>query len=257
MPVTDIDLLAHGDLEVLGRLQGSSNATLLVRLHPRGELPGPREPGSPIEWDLEADAAASRLGIYKPRDGEQPLWDFAEGSLCGREVAAFELANWLGWPAIPRTILRDGPYGVGAVQRFVSHDGGHHAFSLIAAHEEDYRKIAAFDVVVNNADRKGGHTLLAQDGTITCIDHGVCFAVEPKLRSVIWDFADEVLAPTLRDDLGKLTAALGAGGDLRARLEPLLTTEEIDATSARLDALLASGRYPEPSSERSWPWPPI
>jgi hypothetical protein len=153
--------MATGDLEILGLLPRSSNYTFLARAGGEGE--------------------GSVLVVYKPRRGEVPLWDFTEGTLCQREVAAYVVARALGWPNVPPTILRDGPEGVGSVQRFVAFDPEAHYFTLEPERADDFRKVALFDVVVNNADRKGGHCLLGEDGTIWVIDHGVCFSDEPLL----------------------------------------------------------------------------
>ena len=157
---------------VLGALTRASNATLLVRL---------------------GEAEDAPLAVYKPRAGERPLWDFPDGTLCAREVAASVVARELGWPAIPRTDLVEGPFGEGSLQDFVDVDPEQHYFTLRDDHDADLRRLAVFDVVANNADRKGGHVLLATDGTVVAIDHGLCFHVEPKLRTVIWDFAGEPL----------------------------------------------------------------
>ena len=145
---------------------------------------------------------APTLAVYKPQAGEAPLWDFAEGTLCRREVAAFVLAAALGWPAIPPTILRDGPFGTGSVQLFVDADPSEHYFTLRERCLDAFRPVAAFDVVANNADRKSGHCLRSEDGTVWLFDHGVCFHEDPKLRTVIWEFAGEPLADHLARDLG-------------------------------------------------------
>ncbi|HEX2736869.1 MAG TPA: SCO1664 family protein, partial [Acidimicrobiia bacterium] len=135
-----LEVLRHGEVEVLGRLAWSSNATLLVVARADGvEMPA----------------------VYKPRRGEQPLWDFPDGTLCQREVASYELSAALGWSIVPETVLRDGPFGVGMVQRFVEHDPEEHYFTLLEQHGDAFRRMAAFDVVINNTDRKGGHCLRA------------------------------------------------------------------------------------------------
>jgi uncharacterized repeat protein (TIGR03843 family) len=228
-------LLERGELEVLGLLPRASNATFLARAHEGG---------------------GELLVVYKPRAGETPLWDFDEGTLGRREVAAYRLSRALGWPTIPPTVLRDGPHGPGMVQRFVRFDPTEHFFTLRDRRPDDFRRIALFDAVANNADRKAGHCLLAESGEIVCIDHGVCFHEEPKLRTVIWDFAGEPIEPELTRDLRALAAALHSDG-LRVQLAPLLSPEELDALEDRLDRLLAEGRYPEPGLERPFPWPPV
>jgi uncharacterized repeat protein (TIGR03843 family) len=231
--------LARGELEILGLMPGSSNYTFLATAH--GE-------------NGEPDA----MGIYKPRRGEIPLWDFPRGTLAQREVAAYVVAHWLGWPLVPPTVLRDGPEGIGSVQLFIEFDPDEHYFTLQEAHAEAFRDVALFDAVVNNADRKAGHCLLARDGRIFLIDHGVCFNEEPKLRTVIWEYLDEPIPAAKLDDLRRLAAALIEPGDpLRQQLETLLSPAEIDATRARTEALLASRMFPEPGLERPYPWPPI
>ncbi len=228
--------MATGDLEILGLLPRSSNYTFLARAG-AGE-----------------DAV---LVVYKPRRGEIPLWDFPEGTLCRREVAAYVVARALGWPNVPPTILRDGPEGIGSVQRFMAFDPEAHYFTLEPERNDDFRRIALFDVVINNADRKGGHCLLGEDGTIWVIDHGVCFSEEPdKLRTVIWEHIGEPIAPALLGDLGRFRDEL-EGGEVAAELGALLDPEEITAMRDRAAGILADGRFPEPGPGRPYPWPPV
>ena len=229
--------LATGDIEVLGALPNSSNAALLVRC---------------------SDAASSCIAVYKPMRGEAPLWDFPDGTLHRREVAAFVLARTLGWPRVPPTVLREGPFGPGSLQLFVTFDPNEHFFTMEVERADVFRRVALFDIAANNADRKAGHCLLGDDGEIWVIDHGVCFAVEPKLRTVIWTFVDEPLAVDAIADLERARAGLDAAGDLRAELEALLARDEVDETAARIDRLLELGRFPEPEpGVRPFPWPPI
>jgi uncharacterized repeat protein (TIGR03843 family) len=228
-------LLEHGELELLGLLPRSSNYTFLAKA---------------------TDGAAEALAVYKPRRGEAPLWDFPEGTLCQREVAAFVVADALGWPTVPPTVLREGPEGPGSVQRFVEFDPQQHFFTMQDERPDDFRRVALFDVVVNNADRKSGHCLLSTEGMPFCIDHGVCFHEEPKLRTVIWDFAGEQIPPPLLDDLRRFGERLSARA-LRAGLGELLSERELDAMDARLAALIAAGSFPEPGSDRPYPWPPV
>jgi uncharacterized repeat protein (TIGR03843 family) len=230
-------LLREGDLEILGLLPRSSNYTFLGKVRTD---------------DREA------LGVYKPRAGETPLWDFPEGTLCGREVAAFVVSRALGWPNVPPTVLREGPEGVGSVQLFVDFDPEHHYFTLEDTHPDEFRRIALFDLAVNNADRKGGHCLLGRDGRIWVIDHGVCFSDEPKLRTVIWAFVGEPIpAPELDDIRGAAASLKEEGGALREALAPLLAPEEARALRERLDSLVEAGAFPEPGPGRPYPWPPI
>src|SRR5919197_3315771 len=219
-----LQLLERVALGILGLLPHSSNYTFLARVRADGE---------------------ETLAVYKPRRGEMPLWDFPDGTLCRREVAAYEVAEALGWPAVPPTVLREGPEGPGSVQLFVEHDPDQHYFTLRERRAEDFRRIAAFDVVINNADRKGGHCLLAGDGRIFLVDHGVSFSVEPKLRTVIWEFAGDPLPEDVCDDIARLVGPLH-GGRLWDRLGELLTNLEIAATIRRAERLAASGRFPQP-----------
>src|SRR4029453_478348 len=206
-----IALLGRGSLEVLGLLPRASNFTFLARVrHDEDQM----------------------LAVYKPRSGEAPLWDFEEGTLAAREVAAYVVADGLGWPWVPPTVLRDGPQGPGWVQRFGAFDPSQHFLPLQRDHADEFRRIALFDVVANNADRKSGHCLLAEDGRIFVVDHGVTFHVEPKLRTVIWDFVDEPIPEPLLEDLRGLEPNL-ATGPFRERLQTLLTPPEIDATPRR------------------------
>jgi len=228
-------LLETGELEVLGLLPRASNFTFLAR----------------VSGDEE-----QALAVYKPRSGEAPLWDFPEGSLAAREVAAFVVASDLGWPRVPPTVLRDGPRGPGAVQRFVAFDPTRHYLTMQEERPDDFRRVALFDVVVNNADRKSGHCLLGEDGELFVVDHGVCFHEEPKLRTVIWEFAGEPIPPEAAGDLEGFGGRLRAGR-LREHLRALLSPAEIDAMGRRLDDLLASGRFPEPGPGRPFPWPVV
>ncbi len=231
MPATDVvEVLTHGDLTVKGRLPDSSNATLLVEACHNG---------------------VTTLGVYKPERGERPLWDFPRG-LFRRELAAWQLSEALGWGLVPLTVERDGPYGEGSVQLFVHADFEQHYFTLRedARHHDQLRRMCAFDVVSNNADRKGGHCLLAPDGTIYGIDNGLCFHVEPKLRTVIWDFAGEPLPLEIQRDLERLVAR-----PLPPALRALLAPEECSILVRRARALAKSGRFPTDTVGRGYPWP--
>jgi hypothetical protein len=230
------DALVHGAMELLGLMPNASNYTFLARC---------------------SSGADELLAIYKPRRGEIPLWDFPAGTLHRREVAAYEVARSLGWPNVPPTVLREGPEGEGSAQLFVDAHPGEHYFTLQPDRSDDFRRVALFDLIVNNADRKGGHCLLDDKGTVWVIDHGVCFSDEPKLRTVIWEYADEPIPRPLRADLDRAREALAPGGPLRARLVTLIDPSEIRATEARLDALVRRERFPRPGPGRPYPWPPI
>jgi hypothetical protein len=227
-------LLKQGVIEEMhGLLPWSSNYTFLVRVS-----------------DGELDA----LAIYKPRRGERPLWDFPDGSLCQREMAAFEVSEALGWHIVPPTVLRNGIHGYGMVQLFVPHDPELNYFTFEPEVKPQLARVALFDHVVNNADRKGGHCLLDRHGMIWTIDHGICFHAQPKLRTVIWDFAGQQIPAVLLKDLRTLIANFS---DLSQKLKPLLTSHEIDALRRRTKALIDNGVYPQPGSGRNHPWPPV
>ena len=227
------EALRAAELEVVGRMRYSSNATFLV--------------------DARADGAELHA-IYKPRRGERPLWDFPEGTLCHREVAAYELSAALGWGIVPVTILRDGPLGEGAVQQFVAHDPDEHYFTLLDGREDRFRQFAVFDVLANNTDRKGGHCLRDDvRDTVIGIDHGLTFHPAWKVRTVIWDFAGERVGDALRDDVCRVVESL-RDGELRDRLRPHLTDVELDAVEYRARAVLDEG-LPYPDDYRSTPWP--
>jgi uncharacterized repeat protein (TIGR03843 family) len=229
-----LELLTEGELEVLGRIPWASNATLLARVR-NGE--------------------STSLAIYKPRRGEQPLWDFPDGTLYRREVAAYLVSEALAWGLVPPTMARGGPFGIGSVQLYVEADAQLTAFELVEQDNPAMPLVAAFDVVVNNADRKGGHCLAETvDGRVWAIDHGVCFHEEPKLRTVLWDFAGQALPPGVVADLDELAATIrdGAlGRDLCGLLEP----DEITALGDRASALISAGCFPLPSGRRPYPWP--
>lgn len=229
------ELLETGAMRLLGLMPRASNFTFLAE----------------VSGDV-----GTVLCVYKPRDGETPLWDFPDGTLHRREVAASVLATHLGWPSIPVTVLRDGPHGPGSVQLFVDADPNEHYFTLRDTRLDAFRPAAAFDVIANNADRKSGHCLLDAQGEIWFVDHGVCFAAAPKLRTVIWDFVGDPLPADLCSGVADLGDEL-ASGPLRDQLTRLLSTEEVDAAAGRAWALARSGRYPAPTSDRAYPWPPV
>ncbi|MER5213478.1 SCO1664 family protein [Streptomyces sp. NPDC002838] len=257
------ELLAEGELTVRGRIRDASNAALYCTVSHQGR-----------------EAAC----IYKPVAGERPLWDFPDGTLAQREVAAYEVSEATGWGLVPPTVLRDGPYGEGMCQLWIDATPEAELLALIDAEEpepgwkaigfaevgegrtallvhaddERLRRLAVLDTVINNADRKGGHLLPAAEGRLYGIDHGVTFNVENKLRTLLWGWAGEPLTGESVDVLEALKEALRASGALAVRLAGLITAAEIDATRARVDALLATGKHPEPSGE--WPaipWPPV
>jgi uncharacterized repeat protein (TIGR03843 family) len=224
--------LVEGDLEVLRRIPWASNATVLARVR---------------HHDLEG------LVVYKPVKGERPLWDFPNGTLYRREVAAYLVSEQLGWGLVPPTLARDGPLGVGSVQLWVDADPEVTAFELLAADDPVLPRIAAFDVVVNNADRKAGHCLAGDAGRVWAIDHGVCFHQQPKLRTVLWDLAGRRLEQAVVADLDALARQVVAG-DLGDRLGALLAPDEVGAVAVRARALAQAGELPAPRG-RAYPWP--
>jgi uncharacterized repeat protein (TIGR03843 family) len=229
-------VLAHGELEVIGRMRYASNATFLANASADG-----------------VEVAA----VYKPRRGERPLWDFPDGTLCNREVASFEVSRALGWDIVPVTVLReDGPLGPGALQRFVDHDPEEHYFTLLPDHPDRFREFAVFDVLANNTDRKGGHCLRDRvNDLIVGIDHGLTFHAHWKLRTVIWDFADEPIPPPLAESVCRVARDLDEG-PLSDALVTLLSPAELAAIAFRADELSRSGRFPEPDpGYHSVPWP--
>ncbi|MFB7458574.1 MULTISPECIES: SCO1664 family protein [unclassified Streptomyces] len=257
------ELLAHGELTVRGRIREASNAALFCTVALDGR---------------EASC------VYKPVAGERPLWDFPDGTLAAREVAAYEVSEATGWSLVPPTVLRDGPYGEGMVQLWIeatpeaellalldaeepgpgwkaigfAEVGEGRTALLVHADDERLRRLAVLDAVINNADRKGGHLLPTTDGHLYGIDHGVTFNIENKLRTLLWGWAGDPLPPEVLAVLEMLRDALRDGAALAARLAALITPAELDATRARVTALLTSGAHPEPAGD--WPaipWPPV
>ena len=191
--------------------------------------------------------------VYKPSKGEQPLWDFPESSLASREVAAYLVSEALGFRFVPYTTLRDdGPYGPGSLQQHVEYDPEYHYFTFSNEDKARLRPVVLFDLLVNNADRKGSHVLMEKNtNKLWAIDHGICFHAEDKLRTVLWDFAGEPIP-------GDLLSVLSQTHALRDPLEPYLSPREISALNARAQALIKTPRYPNlPKDRRATPWPPI
>ncbi|MFC5718680.1 SCO1664 family protein [Streptomyces gamaensis] len=266
--VTPHELLALGELTVRGRVREASNAVLYCTVA------------------FEGHSAAC---VYKPVAGERPLWDFPDGTLAQREVAAYELSEAMGWGLIPPTVLRDGPYGPGMCQLWIdppaegegdgegllalvdgdepgpgwkavgyADTGRERPALLVHADDERLRRLAVLDAVINNGDRKGGHLLPAADGRIYAIDHGVTFNADDKLRTLLWGWAGEPLTEEALAALRRLSADLAGGRPLAERLAELLTPAEIDALRERVTELLRTGRHREPSGQ--WPaipWPPV
>ncbi len=240
-----LHLLQIGTIEIEGLLPWSSNYTFLVRV---------------CGADVELEA------VYKPRKGERPLWDFPQGTLCQRERAAFLVSDSLGWDVVPPTTLRDGPHGLGSLQFFVEHDPENHYFAFEEEQvlKPQLRKIVLLDHIINNADRKGGHILVEEiddfdeADKLWAIDHGICFHIEPKLRTVIWEFAGETIAPDLLLDLKTLQGeSYMTINPLSAQLNELLSNAELKVMKQRLDRLIRNGIFPRPGPGRHYPWPPV
>jgi len=194
--------------------------------------------------------------VYKPIRGERPLDDFPDGTLAHREVAAFAVSEATGWRIVPETVLRDGPFGPGMVQRWIDVDPGVDVVALIVEADPRLRPIAIFDAIVNNTDRKGGHLLPVPRGHVHGVDHGVCFSAVPKLRTVLWAWRGQPLADAELESIRRVRDALD--GALGEELGHLLEPVEVAATMRRADRLLRSGRFPQPSA--NWPavpWPPF
>jgi hypothetical protein len=230
-----LQLLSRGELDVEGRLWDASNATLYCTV---------------------CLAGVAATCVYKPVAGERPLWDFPTGTLAYREVAAYLVSEHTGWSIVPPTVLRDGPYGIGMCQLWIDVDEQVDLGALVRGDHEQLRRMAVFDAVVNNADRKGGHLLPTAEGHIYGVDHGVCFSVEDKLRTLLWRWRGKPLTDEAIDVLSAMRAALE--GQLREELLDLLHPDEVAATVHRVDRLLSTRRHPLPSDE--WPpvpWPPF
>ncbi|MCI0383901.1 SCO1664 family protein [Streptomyces sp. CNQ085] len=277
------ELLARGELTVRGRLGDASNAVLYCTVAEADPDGGGGVRGVPC--------------VYKPVRGERPLWDFPDGSLARREVAAYEVSEALGWHLVPPTVLRDGPYGEGMCQLWIGPPpdgaeepeegggpppgellalveegepgpgwkpvvpvgvGGDRTALLVHADDPRLRRLAVLDAVINNADRKGGHLLTAPDGRLYGIDHGVTFHTDDKLRTLLWGWAGEPLPGEALEPLRGLSTALADGAPLAIRLAELITPAELEALRKRTEALTGSGRHPLPGGD--WPpipWPPV
>ncbi|WP_137726067.1 SCO1664 family protein [Prescottella subtropica] len=264
--MTPGEVPATGELTVVGRIVQASNATLVC--------------------DVEQDGAQVRV-VYKPIRGERPLWDFPDGTLAGREVASYLISEALGWGVVPHTILRDGPFGPGMVQRWIdtvdrrpeagdrpdlvdicppdavpsgwlevlrAFDADDNEVSLVHADDPRLHRMAVLDVLLNNADRKGGHVLEGVDGAVYGVDHGICLHEENKLRTVLWGWAGRSIGDDLLADLDAFTGALD-GDAFSTRLSEHVTLREVDALRERAKTLLATPVLPIPDGPRTIPWP--
>ena len=228
-------LLLDGELDLEGRLLDASNVSLI------GAIRTPELAGE---------------CIYKPVRGERPLWDFPDGTLAGREISAYLVSEATGWRVVPPTVLRDGPFGPGMVQLWQHADPTVQMHTFVRRDVPALRRMAVFDAVVNNADRKGGHMIPMVDGHVYGVDHGICFSPDPKLRTLLWRWAGQPLTDEALEVLERLTEQLR--GDLGEALHEHLTRTEVRRTQQRVADLLRSGRHPEPSGDwPALPWPPF
>lgn len=266
-------IMETGELIVVGRIVSASNTTLVC------------DATAPSASDAETAPAPVRC-VYKPVRGEVPLWDFPEGTLAGREVASYEISDALGWGVVPTTVLRDGPLGPGMVQRWIdtperhgehgdrvglidicppdripsgwipilrAYDGDGEEVALVHADDPRLSRMAVLDVILNNADRKGGHALEGLDGYVYGVDHGICLHSEDKLRTVLWGWAGTTVDDALMADIVSFVDSFAA--DVEPRLRGHITEQEIEALLGRACALIAMPVMPEPRSSRPIPWP--
>ena len=225
-----VHALEHGDITIIGRMPHSSNATFLVA----------------VQCD-----ETSFQAIYKPLRGERPLWDFEPG-LHRREIAAYLLSQAMGINMVPPTVLREGPLGEGSLQYFIDADVEQHYFTIFEQREDlhdQLRAICVFDIVANNTDRKAGHCLLGLDDKVWGIDHGVCFAADFKLRTVIWEFGGEPLPDHLRAAIEPLIETVPLD------IATLLSSDEVSALQERVQWLCEGGAFPIDRSGSRYPWP--
>jgi uncharacterized repeat protein (TIGR03843 family) len=222
--------LQNGKIELKGQFVLGSNYTFLVNVH---------------HEDQTVQA------VYKPSKGEQPLWDFEENTLALREVAAYLVSETLGFGLAPFTLLRDGPFGPGSLQQYIEYDPNHHYFNFSDEEKDLLQPVVLFDLLCNNADRKGSHIFFDGAGKLWAIDHGLCFHVEDKLRTVIWDFAGQTIPDSLLSPLSSTVK-------WRGLLEPYLSPNEITALESRADNLTRERRFPPPpANRRAYPYPPV
>jgi uncharacterized repeat protein (TIGR03843 family) len=234
--------MKEGKLSLQGEFMWGSNYTFLLKVeHPSG--------------DLQA--------VYKPTQGVRPLWDFPSATLANREIAAYIVSEALGWDLIPATIFReDGPYGAGSLQLFVEHDPEYHYFNFNEEDKQRLRPVVLFDYLINNADRKGSHVILDADNHIWLIDHGICFHVEDKLRTVIWDFEGTPIPKDLINDIEafakKLSPTENHPANLVVQLSPYLNKEEINALAERAKIVMKMDVFIDAeANRRPYPWPPV
>lgn len=231
-------ILMDGEIELQGQFVLGNNYSFLVKV------------------SNEKDSCKA---VYKPCRGEQPLWDFPQESLSKREAAAYIVSQALGWDLVPVTVLRyGGPFGTGSLQVFIEHDPNYHYFNFSDEDRARLMPTTAFDLLVNNADRKGSHILVDIHKKIWLIDHGLCFHEEEKLRTVIWDFSDKPIPIDLLDDIRRFLVLIGENGELVRKLADLLSEREISALGSRCKQILTEGNFPNPPDDRrAFPFPPV
>ncbi len=237
-----LEILSKGKLALKGEFLWGSNHTFLVQVeHEKGEM----------------------AAVYKPAKGERPLWDFPYASLARREVAAFLVSEALEWHFVPPTVLRRrAPFGIGSLQQFIEYDVQHHYFNFDEAERQRLRPVVVFDLLINNADRKGSHILIDENQKIWLIDHGVCFHVEEKLRTVIWDFVEEPVPDEILDSIRTLIEKLKQDAkepqSLSWQLRKYISAGEVRALMRRAQALLENPFFPAPDPKRRpFPWPQV
>jgi hypothetical protein len=234
--------LKEGKINIKGEFLWGSNYTFLTQISYKG---------------------ITSLAVYKPTRGERPLWDFPAASLAHREVAAYLVSRSLGWDFVPETVYRlDGPLGEGSLQNYIDHTPDYHYFNFSVSDLQHLRSVALFDILINNADRKGSHMLFDQNGKLWLIDHGICFHVDDKLRTVVWDFAGESIPDNLSNDMRNFLERLGSREDtstpVHMELSNHLNSKEIDAIRVRAEKLLLVGKFPSPDdTRRTFPWPQL
>lgn len=224
--------LQCGEYEIKGQFTFGSNYTFLVSVRHEG---------------------SEYLAVYKPLRGEQPLWDFPENTLAGREVAAYLVSEHLGFHIVPFTTLReDGPYGAGSLQQYIDYDPEYHYFTFTEEDRQLLKPVVLFDLLCNNADRKGSHVFFEKKThRLYAIDHGICFHEENKLRTVLWEFSGQKIPEELLAPLTRIKTVI-------PQLEPYLSPRELDALCARAEAILKKGVFPrQPRDRRALPWPPL
>jgi len=233
-----LNVLQYGEITIKGEFVWGSNYTFLAEVSRDGD---------------------KILSVYKPSRGERPLWDFPPASLARREAAAYLVSEALGWELVPPTVYRKkAPIGPGSLQLFIEHDPEVHYFNLNKIDRQSLRPAVLFDLLINNADRKGSHLLYDKNHHLWLIDHGICFHAEDKLRTVIWDFAGELIPENLIADLHGFLDSLSSDTDMFNQLQALLTLRELKALVNRAEHLISLGQFPQPDTEqRSFPWPPL